>query len=85
MNYSNNTITALAVGLGLASFGTIGCSQKQERQHLTQPLSTPFDQDISPGNEGNARVPALVIGLQAQEQILFEVFEAFGLTVEIPE
>jgi putative iron-regulated protein len=60
-------------------------AQIEESLSLANALQTPFDQEISPGNEGNARVQALVIGLQAQEQILFEVFDLFGLSVEIPE
>ncbi len=49
-------------------------------------LQPPFDQEIAAGNtEGNARVAALVASLQAQEDILFEVFDSFGLSVEIPE
>ena len=31
------------------------------------------------------RVQALVVSLRAQEELLFEVFTAFGLTVQIPE
>jgi putative iron-regulated protein len=60
-------------------------AQINESLSLANALETPFDQEIAPGNEGNARVTALVIGLQAQEQILFEVFDLFGLSVEIPE
>jgi putative iron-regulated protein len=60
-------------------------AQIEESLSLANALQTPFDQEISPGNEGNARVQALVIGLQAQEQILFEVFDLFGFSVEIFE
>ena len=61
-------------------------AQINESLDLANALEIPFDQEIDPGNdEGNARVQALVIGLQAQEQILFEVFDLFGLSVEIPE
>ena len=58
----------------------------RESLSLAQALQTPYDQEIAPGNaDGNARVQALVTSLRDQEEILFEVFEAFGLTVEIPE
>ena len=60
-------------------------AQINESLALANALEIPFDQEIVPGDEGNARVRALVIGLQAQEQILFEVFDMFGLSVEIPE
>jgi putative iron-regulated protein len=52
---------------------------------LANALMPPFDQEIVPGSEGNARVMALVQGLQEQESILFEVFETFELSVTIPE
>jgi len=53
---------------------------------LAKALPTPYDQAIAPGNDdGNAAVQALVESLRDQEEILFEVFDAFGLTVEIPE
>ena len=53
---------------------------------LAEALQAPYDQEIAPGNaEGNARVQALVVSLRAQEELLFEVFTAFELTVKIPE
>lgn len=59
--------------------------QIQESLDLANALQTPFDQEIVPGAEGNARVEALVESLRAQEDLLFEVFELFELSVEIPE
>ena len=52
---------------------------------LANAMQVPFDQEIAPGSDGNARVLALVESLRAQEQVLFEVFDLFGLSVEIPE
>lgn len=53
---------------------------------LAKALKAPYDQEIAKGNaEGNARVQALIESLLAQETLLFEVFDTFGLTVEIPE
>ena len=60
-------------------------AQIRESLDLANALQTPYDQEIVPGAEGNARVEALVTSLRAQEEILFEVFEAFELSVEIPE
>jgi len=48
-------------------------------------LQVPFDLEIKTGSEGNARVQALIDSLLAQEQVLFEVFDLFGLSVTIPE
>ena len=55
-----------------------------------QALVKPFDQEIAPGNaEGNARVDALIDSLTNKttglEAVLFEVFDAFGLSITIPE
>lgn len=52
---------------------------------LANALQPPFDQEIAPGSPGNARVEALVVSLLEQEDILFEVFDTFGLSVTIPE
>jgi putative iron-regulated protein len=60
-------------------------TQMNESLALANAMSVPFDQAIAPGSDGNAGVEALVVSLQAQEAILFEVFDLFGLTVEIPE
>ncbi|MCK6524177.1 iron-regulated protein [Myxococcota bacterium] len=61
-------------------------AQIRESLQLAEALQAPYDQEIAPGNaEGNARVQALVVSLRAQEALLFEVFTAFELTVEIPE
>lgn len=60
-------------------------AQIQESLDLANALQTPFDQEIVPGSEGNARVEALVLSLRAQEDLLFEVFELFELSVQIPE
>jgi putative iron-regulated protein len=51
---------------------------------LANALQIPFDQEIVAGSEGNQRVEDLVVSLQTQEAVLFEVFDAFGLSVEIP-
>ena len=52
---------------------------------LANALPRPFDQAIAPGNEeGNAAVQALVQSLRDQEGVLQEVFDALGLSVEIP-
>ncbi len=49
-------------------------------------LQPPFDQEIAPSNSaGNERVRVLITALRAQEMTLFEVFNAFALSVEIPE
>lgn len=46
----------------------------------------PFDVLISLGNsEGNAKVQALIVSLQAQENLLSSAFAAFGLSVPEPE
>jgi uncharacterized iron-regulated protein len=61
--------------------------RRADRESLTlaKALQPPFDQEIAPGNAaGNARVQALV-SLARLEELLFEVFTAFELTVEIPE
>ena len=61
-------------------------AQIAESLSLAQALQPPYDQEIAPGNsEGNARVQALVQSLRDQEEILFEVFDTFELSVEIPE
>ena len=52
---------------------------------IANELQIPFDQEIVKGAPGNARVLALITSLQEQETILKEVFDAFGLTVTIPE
>ena len=53
---------------------------------LANALQVPFDQEIKAGNPaGNGRVQALIDSLTAQEQVLFEVFDLFGLSVTIPE
>jgi uncharacterized iron-regulated protein len=74
--FVNEADAAIAAGLGI---------KINESLSLVNALQIPFDQEIAPGNEGNARVTAPVIGLQAQKQILFEVFDLFGLSAEIPE
>lgn len=58
----------------------------RESLALAQALQPPYDQEIASGNaEGRARVQALVVSLRAQEELLFQVFTAFGLSVEVPE
>jgi putative iron-regulated protein len=58
----------------------------RESLDLAEALEPPFDQEIVLGNdEGRARVQALIDSLSTQEEDLFDVFDAFGLTVEIPE
>ncbi len=53
---------------------------------LAEALLPPFDQEIMLGNDaGRARVSDLIDSLDTQEDDLFEVFDAFGLSVEIPE
>jgi len=56
-----------------------------ESLSLANALQPPFDQEIAAGSAGNARVEALIVSLRAQEELLFEVFEVFGLAVTIPE
>lgn len=57
-----------------------------ESLELAEALLPPFDQEIMLGNDaGRARVSALIDSLDTQEDDLFEVFDAFGLSVEIPE
>ena len=60
-------------------------NQIKESLRLANSLQIPFENEIVPGNDGNARVIALVTSLQTLESILFEVFDLFGLSVEIPE
>jgi len=48
-------------------------------------LNTPFDQEIVPGAEGNARVQALIDALRTQEASLQEAFTVLGFSVTIPE
>jgi putative iron-regulated protein len=53
---------------------------------LANALVVPFENEIAPGNaEGNDRVVALIMSLKTQEEILFEVFDLFGLTRPNPE
>lgn len=52
---------------------------------LAEALMPPFDQEIVPGAPGNARVVALIQSLRAQERLLSDVFQAFGLSVPVPE
>ena len=59
--------------------------QINESLRLANAIPTPFDQAIAPGSDGNADVAALVVSLSSQEEILFEVFDLFGLNVTIPE
>jgi putative iron-regulated protein len=56
-----------------------------ESLSVANAMQVPFDQEIAPGSDGNARVEALVVSLREQETILFEVFDLLGLSVEIPE
>jgi putative iron-regulated protein len=60
-------------------------AQIDESLALAEALQPPYDQEIAPGSPGNARVQALIVSLRAQEQLLFEVFDGFGLSVVIPE
>ena len=50
---------------------------------LANALQTPFDQEIKPGADGNARVQSLVVALNELDALLQTVFQTFGL--EIPE
>lgn len=60
-------------------------AQIAESLTLANALQPPYEAEIALGSAGRARVEALLASLRAQEEILFEVFSAFGLTVEIPE
>ena len=60
-------------------------TQIEESLGFANALQVPFENEIAPGSDGNARVISLITSLQAQEAILFEVFSLFGLSVEIPE
>ena len=60
-------------------------AQIKRSLQLANELQTPFENEIAPGTEGNSRVIDLITSLQAQEDILFDVFDLFGLSVEIPE
>lgn len=60
-------------------------AQIDESLALAEALRPPYDQEIAPGSPGNARVEALITSLRAQEQLLFEVFDGFGLSVVVPE
>jgi len=53
---------------------------------LANALHVPFDQEIKASNpEGNARVQALVVSLQAQAGLIEQAFTLFDLTVPVPE
>ncbi|MDD9936308.1 MAG: iron-regulated protein [Myxococcales bacterium] len=57
-----------------------------ESLSLAEELVPPFDQEIALDNaQGRTRVEALVESLLLQEEDLFDIFSAFGLSVEIPE
>ncbi|MEC8025040.1 MAG: imelysin family protein [Myxococcota bacterium] len=49
-------------------------------------LIPPFDQEIAASNaEGRARVQALIDSLRAQERLLEDVFQSFGLEIPVAE
>ena len=49
-------------------------------------LVPPFDQEIAASNaEGRARVQALIDSLRAQERLLEDVFQSFGLEIPVAE
>ncbi|WIG98843.1 imelysin family protein [Myxococcus sp. SDU36] len=53
---------------------------------LGEAIQAPFDREIATGNAaGRARVQAMIDSLRKQEELLFDVFKRFGLTVSIPE
>lgn len=53
---------------------------------LAEALEPPFDREISLDNDaGRERVLELIGAMRDLEKVLFEVFDAFGLMVEIPE
>jgi putative iron-regulated protein len=53
---------------------------------LAEALQPPFDNEIAVTNTaGRARVTALIQSLRAQEMQLQRVFQAFGLTIPMPE
>ena len=57
-----------------------------ESLELAEALKRPFDREISLDNdEGRERVAALVASLRTQEEDLMDVFQEFGLTVDIPQ
>lgn len=60
-------------------------TQIQTALDLANNLQPPFDQEIAPGSDGNARVQALVVALRDLEDLLFDAFTAFELTPVIPE
>ena len=60
-------------------------AQIDESLALAEALQPPYDQEIAPGSEGNARVQALIVSLRATEDLLSDAFAELGLTPEIPE
>ncbi|MEN0064072.1 MAG: imelysin family protein [Myxococcota bacterium] len=60
-------------------------AQIQESLDLANALQPPYDQEIAPGSEGNARVAALVTSLRTTEDLLSDAFALLELTPEIPE
>lgn len=82
----SGTSIASVVGAVDADLAARLTDKISESLSLANAMEVPFDQEIAAANaEGNARVQALVVSLQEQEQILFEVFDLFELSVEIPE
>jgi putative iron-regulated protein len=82
----SGTSIASVVGAVDADLAARLTDKFSESLSLANAMEVPFDQEIAAVNaEGNARVQALVVSLQEQEQILFEVFDLFELSVEIPE
>lgn len=60
-------------------------AQINESLSLANALQPPYEAEIASGSPGEARVLALITSLRTQEDVLFEVFSAFGLTIQIPE
>ena len=60
-------------------------TQISDSLQLANDMEQPFENAIAEGNTaGNDSVAALIASLQAQEGLLQEVFDLFGLSVEIP-
>jgi putative iron-regulated protein len=60
-------------------------AQIEESLGFGNALVVPFEDEIAPGSDGNARVQAVIDSLRAQEGLLEDVFVAFGLSIPVPE
>ena len=80
-----HALSQLTAGMLVGGKHSIATAKIDESLALANALPTPFDNAIAEDNaEGRAAVEALVVSLGQQEDVLQEVFDALGLSVEIP-